>query len=306
MLESAAMTQASHEPADLRHALALSPVAARPGLYRGELDRSWSFLVPSGGVLMSLALAAMRLELAHLGAHTFLPASATATFCSAIAEGALDVEVTVLRAGKTAAQLRANLRPRGTGAAPGDVGLEVTATWVLPRPDERFPSRAFVTPPNVPSAAEAEVYDASVTGLTPPPFYRNLEVRRGLGDVWWAKTWGPGEPHVARWYRYLVPPALPDGRLDPLALPPIADTMASSVHQALGSQSPPMLFPSLDLTVHFAAPHLGRAADALLVDSYGTALFDGTASARAEVWQDGVLLATATQSMTLRSLRPRG
>ena len=40
-----------HPPADLRDALALDPVMARPGLYRGELDRSWSFLYPSGGVL---------------------------------------------------------------------------------------------------------------------------------------------------------------------------------------------------------------------------------------------------------------
>jgi hypothetical protein len=292
-------------PADLRHALALTPVAARPGLYRGELDRSWSFLVPSGGVLMSLALAAMRLELHHLGHDDLLPASATATFCSSIAEGALDVEVTVLRTGRTASQLRANVRPRGRDAAPGDVGLEVTATWVLPRRDVGFASRAFGPPPEVPLPADAEIYDPSVTGLTLPPFYRNLEVRRGLGDVWWAKSWGPGAPHVARWYRYLVPPSLPGGGLDPLALPPIADTMASAVHQALGSQNPPLLFPSLDLTVHFTAPDRGAADRHILIDSHATALFEGTASARTEVWQDGVLLATATQTMTLRSFKPR-
>ncbi len=106
----------AHAPADLRHALALTPVLSRPGLYRGELDRSWSFIFPSGGVLMSLALAAMRMEIARLGHGDLVPAGATATFCSAIAEGALDVEVTVLRAGKTAlavARERAPARPAG-------------------------------------------------------------------------------------------------------------------------------------------------------------------------------------------------
>lgn len=292
-------------PADLRHALALSPVLSRPGLYRGELDRSWSFIIPSGGVLTSLALAAMRMELVRLGAGDLIPAGATATFCSAIAEGALDVEVTVLRAGKTATQMRANLRPRGQSAAPGDVGLEVTATWVQARHDETIASRAFVSPPNLPLPEESEVYDPAATGITPPQFYRNLEVRRGVGDVWWAKTWEPGTSRVARWYRYLVPPALPDGRLDPLALPPIADTMASSVHQALGSRNPPLLFPSLDLTVHFTAPMLGIADAPILVDSHATSIFEGTATARAEVWQQGVLLATATQTMTLRTIKPR-
>lgn len=291
-------------PADLRHALALQPVLARPGLYRGELDRSWSFLLPSGGVLMSLGLAAMRMELARLGVSHWHPSAGTATFCSAIAEGALDVEVTVLRSGKTAAQLRANVRPRGLDAAPGDVGLEVTATFVEPRPDPTIADGPFVAPPDMPFEA-AEIYDSTHTGVTPPPFYRNLEVRRGLGDVWWTKTWPGGQSRVARWYRYLVPPALEDGRLDPLALPPIADTMASSVHQALGSRNPPILFPSLDLTVHFCAPVQGRADEPMLVDAHATSIHAGTATARAEVWQAGMLLATATQSMTLRQVKAR-
>jgi len=295
----------AHAPADLRNALALSPVLSRPGLYRGELDRSWSFIIPSGGVLTSLALAAMRMELARLGMSDLVPAGCTATFCSAVAEGALDVDVTVLRAGKTATQMRANVRPRGQSAAPGDVGLEVVATWVQLRKDVTIHSRAFIHPPGLPLPEDSEVYDAAATGITPPQFYRNLEVRRGMGDVWWSKTWAPGASRVARWYRYLVPPALPDGRLDPLALPPIADTMASSVHQALGSRSTPLLFPSLDLTVHFTAPTSGRADLPMLVDSYATSIFEGTASARAEVWQDGILLATATQTMTLRTIKPR-
>jgi acyl-CoA thioesterase len=180
----------------------------------------------------------------------------------------------------------------------------VVATFALPRPDPTLSSRAFVEPPALP-LNEAEHYDPKATRLPPPAFYRNFEVRKAKGDVWWSKAWAGGEPNVARWYRYLVPPALADGALDPLALPPIADTMASSVHQAIGSREPPLLFPSLDLTVHFTAPLSGRADQPMLVDSHATALFEGVASARGEVWQGGTLLATATQTMTLRTFKPR-
>jgi hypothetical protein len=56
---------------------------------------------------------------------------------------------------------------------------------------------------------------------------------------------------MGRWFRYLVPQATADGRLDPLALPPIADTIPPALFQKLGPDGPPFHAPSLDLTVHF-------------------------------------------------------
>jgi hypothetical protein len=288
-------------PADLREALALTPVPACPGHYTGALDHAWSFLLPSGGVLTSIALAAMRLELARLGATAFVPTAATTTFCSAIAEGPLELEVTPLRIGRTACQLRAHLRSRATASRPADVGLEVTATFAAPDNALGLAPAVFRAPPALPAYADCPTHDRQA--VSPPPFYRNLEVRKARGDVWWRPTWPPAEPHVARYYRYLLPPALPDGRLDPLALPPIADTMASAVHQALGSQNPPLIFPSLDLTLHFIAPLAGDPTAPVLVDSRATAIFGSTASASADLWQGASLLMTATQTMTLRSLK---
>jgi hypothetical protein len=289
-------------PADLRNALSVEPVATNPGHYRGELDRAWSFLLPSGGVLTSLALSAMRMELARFDVD-FAPTSATATFCSAIAEGPLDIEVVILRLGRTAAQLRAHLRPRSTTAAPGDIGLEVSATFAARTNDVGLTAQSFRPCPAVPAFEDCPVYAPAATGITPPNFYRNLEVRRARGDVWWSRAWAPAEPHVSRYYRYLVPPALPDGRLDPLALPPIADTMASAVHQAVGSRTPPLIFPSLDLTLHFIAPADGHPTTPILVDCTAHAIFGSTASASAEVWQGDTLLLTATQTMTLRAIK---
>lgn len=289
-------------PADLRHALAVEPVRARPGLFRGHLDGAWSFRHPSGGVLTSVALAAMRRA---LGRDELVPASATATFCSAIPAGPLEVEVTILRAGRTAAQVRAHLRSLSEASAnvsPDEAGLEVVATFVLPRELSEAESTSWLPyPDELPPRESCPTHDPSLDGVAPPPFYRNLVVNRALGDVWWAKAWAPAEPRVARYYQYRVPP-LVGGALDPLALPPIADTMATAVHQGVGSKQPPMIFPSLDLTLHFVATN-GLSTEPVLVDARGTAIFGGTASASANLWQGRRLVMVATQTMTLRTLK---
>ena len=285
---------------DLLQDIHVTPVPSRPGVFRATLDHAWSFLMPSGGVLTSVALGAMRRTLADIPAR--VPVAATATFCSAVAEGPLEVEVQTLRAGKTAHQLRAHVRPLAGG--PGDVGLEVTATFA--DPTTATPEvKAFITAPSDLPRPDA---CPPFAGRTPPPFYRNLEVRRAHGDVWWAPQWEP-DPRTARWFRYLVPPRAADGMLDVLAIPPIADTMASAVHQAFGSPAPgepSRILPSLDLTLHFVTPIATPADGWILVDSHAHAAFAGQASARAEVWDaDGRLLALATQTMTIRTLKPR-
>ncbi len=289
-------------PADLLADIASTPVQARPGVYRAALDRSWSFILPSGGVLMSVALGAMKQALGAQGA-TRVPIAATATFCSAVAEGPLEIEVVTLRAGKSAHQLRAHVRPMAGG--PNDTGLEVTATWADPTQSPVGPDvvQLEAAPTDLPRPDDCTPY----SNRTPPPFYDNLEVRKAHGDVWWTPDWSGGDARTARWFRYLVPPAASAGTtLDPLALPPIADTMASSVHQALGPRTPPLILPSLDLTVHFVVPIASRADGWFLVDSRGHAAFSGQASARASVWDEaGRLVALATQTMTIRTVKAR-
>lgn len=286
-------------PADLRHALDVESVRGRPGLFRGHLDGAWSFRHPSGGVLTSVALAAMRKA---LGRDELMPASATATFCSAVPEGRLEVEVVILRAGRTAAQVRAQVRSVSNEGQPGEVGFEVGATFVLPRELAEAETTSWLPyPDELPPRESCPTHDPSLDGVAPPPFYRNLVVHRALGDVWWSKTWAPAHPRVARYYEYRVPPLL-GGALDPLALPPIADTMASAVHQGVGSKQPPMIFPSLDLTLHFVATD-GLTTEPVLVDARGTAIFGGTASASANLWQGRRLVMVATQTMTLRTLK---
>jgi acyl-CoA thioesterase len=130
------------------------------------------------------------------------------------------------------------------------------------------------------------------------PFFRNLDVRLAAGQPWWESDWSPGPARVARWFRYKLPQRLGDGRLDPLAIPPIADTMPPALIQKLGPNRPLFHAPSLDLTVHFLED---TTSQWLLTAVHARRARAGYASAAAEIWDDGGrLIAFATQTMLLR------
>ena len=66
----------------------------------------------------------------------------------------------------------------------------------------------------------------------------------------------PWEPYVptsserSAWYRFDEPPMLDDGRLDPLAIVTLCDTMPGAVGERMGRRDHHWLPPSCDLTVH--------------------------------------------------------
>jgi len=142
--------------------------------------------------------------------------------------------------------------------------------------------------------AEAEGPDRALR----PVFFSNFDTRLALGEPWWLPGWQPGSARIARWFRYRVPQRLADGRLDPFALPPVADTMPPALIQKLGPDHPPFHAPSLDLTVHFLDD---TAADWILTNVHARRARAGYATASCEIWDDaGRLLAFATQTMMLR------
>ena len=103
---------------------------------------------------------------------------------------------------------------------------------------------------------------------------------------------------MAFWYRYRVPQTDGQGCFDPLAIPPIADTMPSSMVRKLGPEHERFYAPSLDLTVHFLDP---SKADWFLVDARCQRALSGFATASADIWDlQGQLVARATQTMILR------
>lgn len=271
----------------------LPGVAGLAGWYTAEVGDDWSFVTPSGGVLMAVALKAMREELGDAG---LVPVSATTVFCSPVAAGPLEIRVEVLRRGGAAAQVRAAL---SSTAVPGP-GLEVSATFARDRSGPQVEGASF---PEVPMPDEAEDLDDGDPSNPHArwPFFRNLECRLALGDRFWQPGWTAGPARYARWFRYREP-QVRDGWLDPLALPPIADTMPAAVLQALGP-GPRFSAPSLDLTLHFLEP---TRSEWLLVSAYTRRARVGYATAEAEIWSDERrLVGYATQMMMLRSRRPQ-
>lgn len=277
-------------PHDLARDTAVKRIEVAPGWYTATLDDAWNFRTPSGGVLMTVALRAMQDALAEPGMRLV---SANTHFCSPVPAGRLEIRVEILRHGRAAAQVRAQL---SSTDVPGP-GLEVSATFGRERPGIDV---IDTEPPMVPPPEECRDMNEVriVGGELRPRFFDNFETRLALGHLWWERDWTPGPARLARWFRYRVPQRLPDGYLDPLAIPPVADTMPPALIQKLGPDCEPFFAPSLDLTIHFLDP---TRSEWLLVWTHARRARAGYASASAEIWgQDGALVAWATQTMMLR------
>jgi len=274
---------------DLAADTAVTRLKAAPGWYTAHVSEAWTLRTPSGGVLMTVALRAMQEE---VGDPALRLVSANTHFCSPVPAGPLEVRVEVLRHGGAAAQVRAAL---SSTAVPGP-GLEVSATFVRDRDGIDL---VDAEAPAVPAPEEApEMRNLTPFGGGTPPFFANLDTRLALGHPWWTTGWTPGDARLARWYRYKAPQTLPDGRLDPLAIPPLADTMPPALIQKLGPGHQPFFAPSLDLTIHFLAE---THSQWLLCDVRARHARAGYAHADVDIW-DGErrLVAVGTQMMMLR------
>lgn len=280
------------EPRDLSTDTAVTRIKVAPGWYTADLPPEWNFRTPSGGVLMTIAMRAMQEELAD---PDLKPLSANTHFCSPVPAGPLQIRVEILRHGNAAAQIRSQL---SSSIMPGP-GLEVSATFGRVRDGVEV---IDVEPPDLPSPEEAldVLRHADVDENTRPPFFRNFDSRLALGQPWWTTGWEPGDARLARWFRYVVPQRRSDGTFDPLALPPIADTMPPALTQKLGPDHTPFHAPSLDLTLHFLED---TSSQWILTNVHAIRARAGFASADIEIWDDGGrLLATGTQMMMIRKL----
>lgn len=287
---------------DLRVDTAVQKIKEAPGWYTADLPDAWNWMTPAGGVLMTVAMRAM---VAEIGDATYKPVSATTLFCSPVPSGPLEIRVEVIRRGNAAIQLRAAL---SSTRVPGP-GLEVSATFARDRAGVDLAGADF---PDVPLPAAAPAFDEhGPHRLGSFPFLGNVDVRLAQGYPFWATEFLARNPGVARkdpeparfarWYRYHASQLEADGTLDPLAIPPIADTMPSAVANKLGPAGKPFHAPSLDLTVHFLEP---ARTEWLLVATYARRARAGYATAEAEIWtEDGKLCAYSTQTMMLRERR---
>jgi acyl-CoA thioesterase len=250
-----------------------------PGRYRAALDERWNLRpLPQGGILSAIAVRAMEAELAH---DEQSPRLLHTTFAAQVAHGPLEVEVEVLRVGRSMSQLRAEVRNPGTAR-----GHLTTCVFGAPRvgfefsdlrPPESVPKpedcRSFRDPP----PEGAPVFEQM-------PFWTELvEGRPVIGHAPW-DDYVPDRAERAMWYRFDESPVLDDGRLDPLALIVFADSMPGAVGEMVGRNDRSWFAPSVDLTVHFLDD---CRSSWVLAHNRARFAGDGYASADMALWDCG-------------------
>jgi hypothetical protein len=99
---------------------------ARPGRYTTTVSEHWQLVVvPQGGIVAAIAARAMAAE---LGDRSQTLRTLTAVFAAQVAGGPVEVDVQVLRRGRSMSQLTATVRNPGAAA-----GLTAVAAFGAPR-----------------------------------------------------------------------------------------------------------------------------------------------------------------------------
>ena len=274
---------------DLSKDTSVRPLDVGPGWYVADLPANWNFYTPSGGVLMTIALRAMKEE---LGDDALKPLSATTVFCSPVPHGPMEIRVNILRRSAGAAQLRAALT---STVAPGP-GLEVIATFARDRKGLEFLDAKM---PNVPGPKACDKYFNAFEPDARASFLHQVDMKLASGHRWFEEDWPPGKAEFSRWMRYHESQMI-DGIVDPLALPPLIDFMppALAEHQGAIPFSERIFAPSLDLTVYFLED---LTTEWQLIFGRCRQARAGYATGDIEIWsEDGRLVAVGSQMMILR------
>jgi acyl-CoA thioesterase len=256
-----------------------SVVAVGQGRYEAAIDEAWNLRpLPQGGMVTALALRAMAAELDNPAQRL---RTLHTTFAAQVAHGPVEIEVEVLRPGRSMSQLRAEV------VNPGERrGHLTTAVFGASRRGFTFtdlrPPVGVPLPEDCPSFRDPPPVD--VPAFEPMPFWtQRVEGRSALGHAPW-EAYVQDRAEVAMWYRFDDPPFLDDGTLDPLGLVVLADTMPGAVGEMVGRGETQWFAPSVDLTVHLLdecrsgwvlAHNRARHAD------------DGYASADMALWDCG-------------------
>jgi acyl-CoA thioesterase len=260
-----------------------------PGAYRADIGEQWNCpIVPHGGLVTATTVRAMEAELDQPDQTL---RSVTTVFAAQVVAGPVDVDVNVLRRGRSISQTSATARTPGS-----DAGHHTVAVFGGTREGFSFTD---TRPPEVPPP-----HDCPSFRDPPPPgwerrvvmnFWDHIEGRPASGHPPW-EDYVPTTSERAAWYRFDEPPMLDDGRLDPLAVVTMCDTMPGAVSERMGRRDLHFLPPSCDLTVHL----LGDArTEWVLAVNRARFAGEGYASTEMEIWDATLehLVAYATQQM---------
>jgi acyl-CoA thioesterase len=267
---------------------------AGDGRYRGTIDPSWNLRpMPQGGVVTALALRAMAAELDEPGQRL---RTLHTTFAGQVADGDVEIDVEVLRHGRSVSQLRAEVRNPGTSRGHLTTGIYGASRRGFDFTDLEPP--ADVSPPSeYPSFRDPPPPEAG--DFEEMPFWaERVEGRAVFGHAPW-EEYVPERAVRTFWYRLEDPAELDDGTLDPLGLVVLADTMPGAVGEMVGDQPHNWFAPSIDLTFHLLDDW---RSPWVLVHNTARHAGDGYSSADNALWDCGPegldeprLIAYATQ-----------
>jgi acyl-CoA thioesterase len=250
------------------------------GRWAGHIDEVWNLRpLPQGGLVTAIALRAMAAELDDPDqtlrvAHT--------TFAAQVASGPVEVDVELLRRGRSMSHLRAEVR--NEGAPRGHL-----TTGIFGQSRRGYDFTDLVPPPDVPHPDDCP----SFRDPPPPEFERTWEpmpfweeVMEGLpvvGHPPW-EDYEPDRAEVVQWYRFDDPPMLDDGTLDPFAFAVAVDMMPSAAGERIGPGQNEWFAPSVDLTLHVLDD---ARSGTLLAHNRCRHAGDGYASADMALWDYG-------------------
>ena len=277
------------------------PGPAGSGRYQVDVSADWNCpIVPQGGVMAALAARAMALELAGPDADaTDVPLrTLTTVFAAPVPAGPVEIDVTVLRRGRSLSQARADVRTPGA-----EVGHSVVAVFGRDRVGFAFTDGAMPevpSPEDCPSFRDSPPDEFAAQREDRPDFvfWEKIEGKPALGHAPW-EDYVPATSACATWMRFEEPPFRPDGTLDPLMPVVFCDTMPGSVSERMGPGTPWFMPPSADLTVHvFADPR----SEWLLAHYRAHRAGGGYATASVDIWDPDPavgLVARGTQVMLI-------
>ena len=271
----------------------VTPSADLPGRYSAHLPATWAAPnVPQGGIALATAVRAMQ---DGLDGVSMPLRSVSCVFAAPVEAGDVEIDVTLLRQGRSVAQSTATMRTPGRAA-----GLTAIAVFGARRPGFEFTD---LDVPEMPDPDSLPSYrDGPPDGVEfefdhgPFPIWTNhVEGRPVAGHAPW-ESYVPETSERQSFYRFDETPRDAQGLIDPLALVTLCDTMPGAIAERMGNDHGYQWYgPSADLTVHI----VGEArSEWILMRNHARRAADGYASLDVELWDPGAgLVAYGTQTM---------
>jgi acyl-coenzyme A thioesterase PaaI-like protein len=263
--------------------------AKRADSFVGLIDERWTVVaLPIGGFSLALAIEAM---VRVLNDEAQELRTVTAMFAAPVRSGPVEIDVTVLRRGRSVSQLTATLRNPGNEA-----GLTAVAAFGANRRGFTFND---LTMPAVRPADQCQSWDQAkpadfvIEGPPPPYWTQVVESRLAVGRWDWEPPIG-GMAEDVNWFRFHNAPTAPDGFLHRAVTTVLADSMPGAMSSKIADDN--WFSPSVDLTIHYT----GQLTPGWIL-AHGKVSWagDGYASASVDLWdpRTNTLAARATQVM---------